>query len=90
MKRNALQFNYDDAPVNERPDLFVSITKARCEVYNLKVTLWLLFDTAATRDSVVRDKMLKDFKTYAARFGKPRSVAVGAKWLAQYWGDYAD
>ena len=71
-----------DASLEEREAILVETVKARCDRLKLRVTLWLLFDTAAALNPFTRDTMLTAFKKYARLHHKPRSVAEGAKWLA--------
>lgn len=72
----------------ETADAYIESVKRRCLQNRMTVTLWLLFDTVAERDSLVRDRMLRDFKKYASASALPRSVAEGAKWLAKNAGGY--
>lgn len=58
-------------------------TQHRCAENKMTVTLWLLFDTAADRDTRTRDEWLRDFKRYAKSAKVPRSVREGSLWLAR-------
>lgn len=70
--------------IADRPALAINHARARCSALNIRLSLWLLFDIAAGKDSFVRDGWLRDYKRHASRFGKARSIHEGAKWLAVY------
>lgn len=72
----------------ETANAYVESVKSRCLQNKMTVTLWLLFDTVAKRDSLVRDRMLRDFKKYARANALSRSVSEGAKWLVKNAGGY--